>query len=89
MRIQLYFCTVAFLLGFADFEHLGSASGASALAGGFTIFHGNGFGAFHFFLFFTLNTISLQLIFLLQISAISFACLYNTTLTPEVNNLLS
>jgi len=35
MRIQLYFCTVAFLLGFADFEHLGSASGASALAGGF------------------------------------------------------
>ncbi len=76
------------LLSFADLEHLGSASRASALAGRFTILHGNGFDTFHFFLGFALNTISLQLIFLLQNSAISFACLYNTTLTREVNNFL-
>jgi len=33
---------------FADFKHLSAASWAGTLGGGATIFHDDGFGAFHF-----------------------------------------
>ena len=37
-------------LALADTEHLRPAGGANPLGGWLTIFHGNGFGIFHFFL---------------------------------------
>ena len=49
-------------LALANAEHLGATRRADALGGRLTVFHGYGFGVFHFLFAATLHTICLHLV---------------------------